>query len=67
MNTILKLTLKFTLAVVIIFSAATLISDSVDIQGISTEHLSAEKPWVGADEYQYDPGQTVTPEKTLSS
>ncbi len=67
MNTILKLTLKFTLAVVVIFSAATLISDSVDIQGISTENLSAEKPWVGADEYQYDPGQAVTPEKALSS
>jgi cytochrome c oxidase subunit 2 len=67
MNTILKLTLKLTLAVVIIFSAATLISDSVDIQGISTEHLSAEKPWVGADEFPYEPGQEVTPEKTLSS
>lgn len=67
MNTILKLTLKFTLAVVILFSASVLISDSVDIQGLTTDNLSAEKPFFGADEYQYDPGQADTPEKALSS
>ncbi len=67
MNTILKLTLKFALAVVIIFSAASLISDSVDIHSLSLEQLSAEKPMFGADEYQYDPGQADTPEKALSS
>lgn len=67
MNTIFKNTLKFALALVIIFTAATLLTNSVDISDVSTVHLKAEKPWVGADEYAYDPGQADTPEKALAS
>lgn len=67
MNTIFKHTLKFALALVIIFAAANLLTNSVDISDVSTVHLKAEKPWVGADEYPYEPGQASTPEKTLAS
>jgi cytochrome c oxidase subunit II len=67
MNTFLKLTLKFSLAVVILFSAAALLSDSVDISNLKIEQLSADKPLFGADEFPYEPGNASSPEKTLSS
>lgn len=67
MNTFLKLTLKFTLAVVILFSTASLFSDSIDISNLKVEQLSAEKPFFGADEYKYEPGKMDTPETQLSS
>ncbi len=67
MNTILKQTFKLTLVAVIILFTANLISGSVDIQNIGQEQLTAEKPWFGADEHEYNPGKTETPEQVLSS
>lgn len=67
MNTFFKNTLKIALALVIIFTAAGLMSKVVDINGLSVEHLKAEKPWFGADEYPYDATKMDTPEKSLAS
>jgi cytochrome c oxidase subunit 2 len=66
MNTTLKQIFKLTLVAVIIMFAANLISGSVDIQGIGQEQLTAEKPWFGADEYEYKPVKAETPEQVLS-
>lgn len=67
MNTISKTTLRIALAVVILFSAAFLVSDSFEISTLGVENLTAEKPFFGADEYEYIPGKVSTPEKALAS
>jgi cytochrome c oxidase subunit 2 len=56
-----------TLAVVILSGAAFFMSKSIDIQGVSTEQLSAAKPFFGADEYAYEAPKGDTAESALSS
>ena len=67
MKPFLKFTFKLTLALVILSGAAFFVSKSFDIQGASTEQLSAAKPLFGADEYAYEAPKEVTPESALSS
>lgn len=67
MNSFFKLTFKLTLAAFILFGATFLISKSVDIEGVSIEKLSAEKPFFGADEYQYEAPKAETEDSYLSS
>jgi cytochrome c oxidase subunit 2 len=67
MKPFLKFTFKLTLAVVILSGAAFFMSKSIDIQGVSTEQLSAAKPFFGADEYAYEAPKGDTAESALSS
>src|SRR5688572_6901878 len=68
MNTTLRSILKFTFVAVLLAFTATMISKSVDIQGVATEQLTADdKPWFGTDEYKYDPKPVETEESLLSS
>lgn len=65
MNTTLRQIFKFTFVAVLLVFTAILISRSVDIQGLS--HQSADKPWFGTAEHQYEPKEAQTPEKLLAS
>lgn len=67
MKPFLKFTFKLTLAVVILSGAAFFMSKSIDIQGVSTEQLSAAKPFFGADEYAYEAPKGDPAESALSS
>ena len=67
MKPFFNLTFKLTLAAMILLGAAFFMSKSIDIQGISTEQLSAEKPLFGADEYPYEPAKTSETDSGLSS
>ncbi len=67
MKPFLKFTFKLTLALVILTGAAFFMSKSIDIKGISTEQLSASKPFFGADEYAYEAPKADTAESAISS
>src|SRR4051812_8589862 len=67
MNTTLRQLFKFTFVAVLLVFTITLVSKSVDIQGISVELQSADKPWFGTAEHQYEPKEGNTPERLLSS
>ncbi len=67
MKSLLKLTFKWTLAAAILFGAAYAVSHSIDVQGVSVDHYTAEKPLFGADEFKYEAPKGDSPEDALSS
>jgi cytochrome c oxidase subunit 2 len=67
MKLFLKITLKLTLAITILCGSAFIMSQSIDIQDITTEHLSAEKPLFGADEFEYIAPKVDQENSALSS
>ena len=67
MKSLLKLTFKWTLAAAILFGAAYAVSHSIDVQGVSVDHYTAEKPFFGADEFKYEAPKGDASENALSS
>jgi len=67
MKSLLKLTFKWTLAAAILFGAAYAVSHSIDVQGVSVDHYTAEKPLFGADEFKYEAPKGDSAEDALSS
>lgn len=67
MKPFLKFTFKLTLAALILTGATYFMSESIDINGVSTEQLSAEKPFFGADEYEYKAPKAETADSAISS
>ncbi len=67
MNTTIKNIFKLALASAIIFFTATLASDSISIDSLMQDGYSAEKPWFGTDEYNYEAPKEVSPTDAIAS
>ncbi|MES2618136.1 MAG: cytochrome c oxidase subunit II [Bacteroidota bacterium] len=67
MNTTIKNIFKLALASAIIFFTATLASDSINIDSLMQDGYSAEKPWFGTDEYNYEAPKEVSPTDAIAS